>query len=301
MSTIDKFPEITDEIVRRYKANYCIPEGAPITKSMVQHHVEIEHQLKQALVSSAPAERADVWIESYDQLYQELPWLAEQASVNSDDSAINYGHFLKLIEPGSTVIEVGSGVGTLARFLTENGRACVATEITAERGIREDGIVTWHTTDGVHLDDFEPPDSYDFVVSTQVIEHLHPDDIERHFRGAYAVLKNRGSYILETPHAFFGPADLSRVLSLDRPEFMHLKEYTHRELAAAARNAGFTDVAAIYIPPAAVRRRFPFVIRSRWLYRYLTAMESLLKNVRVPPLVLRALFFHGNAFLAVKK
>jgi SAM-dependent methyltransferase len=199
------------------------------------------------------------------------------------------------------VIEIGSGVGLLATYLTENERPCIATEITGERGIREGGRVAWHSTDGVHLEQFESQGPYDVILSTQVLEHLHPDDIERHFEGALALLRPGGIYILETPHAFLGPADLSRVFSLDQPRFMHLKEYTHRELGTAALRAGFRKLSAVYLPPTAVRRRLPILLRGSWLYTHLSRLEKLHQNIRLPRVILRALLFHGNAFMIVTR
>jgi 2-polyprenyl-3-methyl-5-hydroxy-6-metoxy-1,4-benzoquinol methylase len=291
------FPEITDDTVRRYRDNYYLPHELPVTRLMVQQHMELEYGLKEVLLNSAPDARAAVWAECYDKLYRDLPWLADAAPVDSSSMGSHFGHFLKLIPRGSRVIEIGSGVGLLAKYLTKNERPCVATEITGERGIREDGMVVWHSTDGVHLDEFESQSAYDVVLSTQVVEHLHPDDIERHFEGALALLRPGGIYILETPHAFLGPADLSRVFSLDQPRFMHLKEYTHRELGTVALRAGFRKLSAVYLPPTKVRRRFPILLRGRWLYTYLSLLEKLQQHIRLPRMVLRALLFHGNAFM----
>jgi 2-polyprenyl-3-methyl-5-hydroxy-6-metoxy-1,4-benzoquinol methylase len=295
------FPDITDDVVRRYRDNYSIRPEVPVTKLMVQQHMELEYMLKEKLLNSQPGERAEIWVESYDQLYRDLPWLAETSSVATRSIDVQFSQFLGLIPLGSQVIEIGSGVGLLAEYLTEHGRPCVATDITAERGDRDDAKMTWHLTDGIHLDAFEPKSSYDVVLSTQVIEHFHPDDVQRHFEGALDILRHGGSYILTTPHVFLGPADLSRVFSLDRARFMHLKEYTHRELGTIAHRAGFGTIAAVYIPPAAIRKRLPIVLRSRLLYAYLSILERLLKGVNVPNMVLRALLFHGDVFLIATK
>lgn len=134
-----------------------------------------------------------------------------------------------------------------------------------------------------------------------MIEHFHPDDVPAHFAAAAAILRPGGSYVFTTPHAFLGPADLSRVLLLRRPHFMHLKEYTHRELGAIARRAGFRKVSAVYVPPMAVRRKIPFMFSSPLFYHYLSAMERLLDRVRLPRLLLRALLFHNDVFLVVTK
>lgn len=295
------FPEITDAVVARYRDNYSIPSEVTVTKSMVKQHVELEHSLKSRLINSLPEERTDLWIESYGQLYRDLPWLAETSSMATRSLDTQFSQFLSLIPAGADVIEIGSGIGVLAQYLTEHGRTCIATDITPERGDRDSASISWHLTDGINLDKYEPPSRYDFVLSTQVVEHFHPDDVQRHFEGAYKVLKEGGSYILTTPHVFLGPADLSRVFSFNKAHFMHLKEYTHRELGSIARRAGFARLYAVYIPPAGVRKFIPIVVKSRLLYSYLSSLERLLRNRRTPKLLLRALLFHGDVFMVATK
>ncbi len=296
-----QFPTITRETVARYRQNYSIPTSTTVTEEMVQQHVELEHHLTQRLMNSRPDNRAAVWEESYDRLYRDLPWLAQSSSVDSSSADLQFSHFLKLVPPGSSVIEIGSGAGSLARYLTQNGRPCVATEITELRGgTRDSDSLEWHTTDGVHLDVYEKGRKYDVVLSTQVIEHLHPDDVQRHFEGALALTTQGGCYVFNTPHVFFGPADLSRVFSYDRARFMHLKEYTHRELGILARKAGFQSLEAVYVPPVPIRARFPFMLRGSWLFSYLALMERLIGGAKIPLPILRVLFFHCDVFLVAR-
>jgi 2-polyprenyl-3-methyl-5-hydroxy-6-metoxy-1,4-benzoquinol methylase len=297
-----QFPTITDETIARYRQNYGLPSSVTVTEQMVRQHVELEHHLTERLLNSRPDNRTAVWVQSYDQLYHDLPWLAETSAPGDTSDDLEFSHFLKLIPTGSSVIEIGSGAGSLSRYLTERARPCVATDITEERGgTRKTDSVEWHATDGVHLDDYEDGREYDVVLSTQVIEHLHPDDVERHFRGAFELLKPDGSYVFNTPHVFLGPADLSRVFAYDRARFMHLKEYTHAELGTLARRAGFGRLCAVYVPPIPIRARFPFMLRGRWLYRYLTVMERLIGGARIPRPILRLLFFHCDVFLIAVK
>jgi hypothetical protein len=121
------FPEITDETVRRYRENYSIFPEVLVTNQMVKQHVDLEYRRKEALLNSAPEDRSRIWTESYDTLYQDLPWLAETSSIENRSADVQFDHFLKLIPLGSQVIEIGSGAGLLAKYLTENGRPCVAT------------------------------------------------------------------------------------------------------------------------------------------------------------------------------
>lgn len=147
------------------------------------------------------------------------------------------------------IYEIGSGKAELVSYLAELGHTCKATEITHERGQkhgRDLPTLTWGVSDGVHLDRFEDRGSYDLVISNQVVEHLHPDDLIQHFKAVHSIFAEGGRYILSTPHAWYGPWDISKVFKCRRATGMHLKEYTYRELRAGLQAAGFARILAIW-------------------------------------------------------
>ncbi len=130
-------------------------------------------------------------------------------------------------------------------YLASIGHECRATEITRERGakhVTQHKNLAWSVSDGIHLDRFEPAGFYDVVVSDQVIEHLHPDDVVDHFEGVKNILKNGGRYIFAMPHKFFGPWDVSRVFRKSKPSGMHLREYTIYETVNMLRVAGYSQI-----------------------------------------------------------
>jgi SAM-dependent methyltransferase len=143
----------------------------------------------------------------------------------------------------------------MIEYLASLGYYCKGTEITRNRGAillkSRRPTLEWGVSDGIRLDMFEKPESYDIVLSKDVIEHLHPDDIQDHFRGVYSILKPRGRYVFSTSHKSAGPSDISKVFKYDRPMVMHLREYTYRELADIIRESGFsTQYAPVRIPGA---------------------------------------------------
>ncbi len=266
------------ELIARYRANYGLPPDSELTEAMVLEHWRLERLLTDELLASTPETRAAVFERCYSELYRSVPWLREGSGDAGTDRLAEQAAWPLLIgPPPRDVYEVGSGDGSLARYLATVGYNCRATEITSERGDRtpERGL-TWSVTDGVKLDSFEAPGSFDAVISNQVIEHLHPDDLPVHLRSARALLRPGGRIAFATPHAYTGPHDISRVFALDAPRGMHLHEYTYRELAAALRQAGFTDIRSLLRLPASVRARFgnrPSPIVSRAYLSYLTALE----------------------------
>lgn len=244
------------ELVARYKANYSIPTEAPVTEQMILAHWELEKQLTHDLLTSSPQNRWETFDQSYTRLYSDLDWLNRFSGESRTDASERTAHekWVKAIgaPPPLTVYEIGSGKAGLITSLARQGFDCKATEVTRERGEKHsDGStpnLSWSVSDGVHLERFERADSFDVVISDQVIEHLHPDDVGAHLSGAYQILKPGGRYVFSTPHRFSGPHDVSRVFKCDTPIGMHLKEYTYRELVPAVRKAGYKRTYFAFFP-----------------------------------------------------
>ena len=49
------------QLIKRYKNNYHIPDGAPVTEDMIMHHWILEKRLTQELKKSTPENRWDVF------------------------------------------------------------------------------------------------------------------------------------------------------------------------------------------------------------------------------------------------
>ncbi len=242
------------ELIARYKANYSIPAEAPVTEQMILAHWELEKQLTHELLSSTPQNRWETFERCYTRLYSDLEWLNRIVG-ESRPAAAGHKHdkWCNAIgAPPLALYEIGSGKGELITYLAQQGFRCKATEVTRERGEKHLKAsvpnLLWGVSDGVHLERFESAASYDLVISDQVLEHFHPDDIAAHLRGVHQILKPGGRYIFSTPHRFSGPHDVSRVFKCDKPCGMHLKEYTYREFVAALRQAGFKRAYYAFIP-----------------------------------------------------
>lgn len=250
MFTIPKLPidrsnlwnnKTADQLVGAYKENYQLSD---ISFQQLEKHAALEGELTDKLLISEPETRSEVFSSAYSRLYRELTWLVGTGTHSGGK------RWARIMRPGASIFEVGSGKGYLIDYLASQGFRCVATELSTER-IERDVLeaVPRHSTDGVHLSRFEPEGNYDYVISDQVVEHLHPDDILEHFREARKLLKEGGCYIVRTPHACAGPYDLSRVFNEDRPVFMHLHEFTHLEMEALTRECGYRSIKAVFHIP----------------------------------------------------
>lgn len=269
------------EILQRYRKLYGV--GDEVSLEHVKSHELLERALTESLLRTTPENRWEMFSNAYTELYQGLPWLNKPIDLSPRAQA-NIARWGYLIREQSRIFEIGSGQAALIKYLASQGHQCVATEITSERGAKHapeaDGL-EWHHTDGVNLANFEPTDRYDVVISTQVIEHLHPDDILTHLTNARAILAPGGRYLFDTPYAYAGPYDLSYVFGFDESRYMHLKEYRFSELGNLLRLAGFRNVKAVFNP------RLPgksgLVMESRAYYHYCRILERVISAPGISP------------------
>lgn len=238
-----------EQLLIRYCNNYNL-DYACIDINKIYKHWNLEKQLVKTLLHSKPENRKEIFSYAYNKLYEELPWLVSTGSSQSPNISEEYlsKRWLLLFNDlnKKNIYEIGSGNGELIKLLAKKGAYCVATEISENRQNKESfANIEWHSSDGVNLIEYELLSQYDYVISDQLIEHLHPDDLISHFKNVYAILNSTGSYIFYTPNFFNGPGDVSLIFDCLVAEGMHLKEYKYFELVKILRNAGFRTIVTI--------------------------------------------------------
>lgn len=264
------------ELVIRYQHNYNLQPGE-VTFDMVMKHWNLEKKLTKELLASSVSNRNAVFINAYNTLYTELPWLLKSGSdVREELSLAIYSQrWLSLLGEvsGKLVYEIGSGNGNLIRLLASLDAQCIGTEITEGRpNNKKSPNLSWHVTDGVNLSMYEPEEHFDLVISDQVIEHLHPDDTQTHFDQAYRILKPSGKYVFYTPHYYIGPGDVSRIFNCAEAEGMHLKEYKYKEIFRYLKKAGFKKIS---IPKKRRNKDQPELLKLTQLFIILEQSLSL--------------------------
>lgn len=131
---------------------------------------------------------------------------------------------------------------------------CVGIDISREVLIRQPDDppnLELYIMDAVELN--FPANSFDIALSSQLIEHLHPDDVKHHFINVHRVLKESGVYGFSTPSRLNGPHDVSQSFD-DVPTGFHLKEWTYRELMNQLKIAGFRKIRTMILPWRLVKR-----------------------------------------------
>ena len=303
------------ELIDRYKKNYNIPVDANITEEMILAHWELKKRLTKELLACNPENRWEVFERCYSTLYGELWWLNKFIGAGSTlPPSQRYKNLVELIgQPPKKIYEIGSGKGEMMTYLASCGFECRATEITRERGknvYQSISNLSWGISNGVHLERFEAPNSYDVVVSDQVIEHLHPDDLYEHFKGVLSILSTGGRYFFATPHRHMGPSDISKIFKCDKPMGMHLKEYTYRELKEMLERAGFKDISAVLRVPTKITQLFGIYAKpeaSHAYLAYLCVVEKLISLLpsqrfkRTAARLLMLILFSSTIFIVAQK
>lgn len=164
----------------------------------------------------------------------------------------------RLIGSGSDVLEFGCGDGALAFLLAVNGNRVTATDVSdvalaacnKELANRKCLSVQFKHGEATSVDC--PDSTFDFVVSQDLIEHLHEELMTAHLNEVKRVLKPGGSYIFWTPTRLYGETSMG----------MHLKEYDLRGAIGAVARSGLK----------------PIWVDARWFKLGLPARMPLLLN-----------------------
>jgi SAM-dependent methyltransferase len=217
------------------------------TAEQLRNHYEVEKAIALRLRDATREERKAIYASMYDELLAKVPDHPRLGAAASAEALEGHNRSkLKLVEQhlGSSIVfvEFAPGDCTFAHLVCRHAKVVHGVDISDQsaRGAAASGApsnFTPHTYDGYELD---LPDGFaDVVFSDQLIEHLHPEDAGLHFDLAARILRPGGVYILRTPHAFYGPSDISGYFS-DTPEGFHLKEWTYTELNGALARAGYS-------------------------------------------------------------
>jgi len=114
------------------------------------------------------------------------------------------------------------------------------------------------------------PQSFDKVMSIDVLEHLHPDDHLAHLSDAFELLRPGGCYIAIAPNRFTGPHDVTRIIYPDATEPMgfHLNEFSYGDIVRDMKNIGFHNIRSpLPIWPLTPTISNKLLIPSKWFIR----------------------------------
>src|SRR5262245_4894155 len=189
------------------------------TLSQVWNHYQIEKAIADRLKKASRAERGTIYRSMYDELFQKVP---DHPRLTRKDDAIRTAYTnqskLRLVQnflnPSVRVAEFAPGDCHFLRSIANRVKFIYGIDISDQHGDGDTGdgdtATNWRLIIYDGFDTNEITDgSLDLVVSDQLIEHLHVQDTPGHFVLVARLLKNGGTYVFRTPHAFTGPHDVS--------------------------------------------------------------------------------------------
>ena len=219
-------------------------ENDPRSPERIRHHYEVEKELAARLLRSTREERTHLFRTLYDELFTRVPdhpRLVRRQTPEETQRGITARMALLRgqLDGVKTFLEFAPGDCRLAFEVCRHVEKAIGVDISDQTGQLTDRPANFELVvyDGYKLN--VPDESVDLVFSYQMLEHLHPDDVELHFQLVRRILKPGGAYIFSTPHRFSGPSDISGSFS-ETPQGFHFKEWTYGEMDRALEKAGFS-------------------------------------------------------------
>jgi SAM-dependent methyltransferase len=221
----------------------------------------MEKAIAKRLKQTSREERKVIYRTMYDTLFAQVPDHPRlKCQENSNKIAQENTRKLKLIKefinPETVFVEFAPGDCRFSVSICDRVKFVYGVDISNQRGqfvpLPENFKLIIY--DGYCLGMQE--NFADVVFSDQLIEHLHPDDTELHFRLVRKILKPQGVYIFRTPHRFSGPHDVSRYFS-DEAEGFHLKEWTYGEIEKVLSDLKYSSWSG-YWDAKGIRIKMPF-------------------------------------------
>lgn len=217
----------------------------PRSLEQLRRHFEVERELAQRLLHSNRAERTQLFGRLYQELFERVPDHPRLVRRETEEStrravASRMALLKDKLAGVSTFLEFAPGDCRLAFEVCKHVKKVYAVDISDQSGSGAAPPANFELIvyDGYALN--VPDNSIDMVFSYQFLEHLHPDDVELHFRLIHRILRPGGMYIFSTPHRFSGPHDVSVFFS-DTPQGFHFQEWTHFEIRDLVRKLGYSS------------------------------------------------------------
>jgi SAM-dependent methyltransferase len=220
-------------------------ENTIANKELLEHY-EIETELAAKLRNASSKDRECLYSSLYDELYRRLPDQAQLTrKASSEEQSIVTNFQLKLmkhlINKKTLFLEIGPGDCSFSFAVSKLVKQVYAVDvskiITSNNNVPDNFKLILSNGTNIPV----PANSVNFAYSTQLIEHLHPDDAINQLKNTFKALSSGGKYLCITPNRINGPHDISRDFDTIATGF-HLKEYTVKELSSLFKLVGFRKV-----------------------------------------------------------
>jgi ubiquinone/menaquinone biosynthesis C-methylase UbiE len=204
-----------------------------INKNLIAEQKKLEHSLKEELLKNSSE---DNFQKVYDEIHKFFIEKENVESLYSEDLKWIDNLFIKLCGRGKKILDIGSGNGKLAFAMAEKKNEVigldiskVAISIAQERQMKLNRELPVSFIHGDARKLIFDDNTFDVIVSQDLVEHITEDDFKIHLKEVNRVLKPGGSYLFWTPSALKGGSSHG----------LHIKEYTFNELDTIIKETRF--------------------------------------------------------------
>jgi len=267
-----------------------------------EEEIQLENDLADELLNCDAKLREEKYIEVYEKAYSCLTKeKQEQLSGGYLKSAEQLSDLIKkIVGTGKVILDIGCGFGHLSYLMAKGGNSVKGIDINRihiqeamQRYANVKNLV-FKETKGVKL--IFPNNSFDFVLSTSVFEHLHPDDVDTHLSEVYRVLKIGGKYIFTaiTPYVRGDIAVYSKDPQQRQKHGFHINEKTWCQLQDILTKHHFMGKTDIL--PGRISIKMP-----HYLFLVPLSFKAFLeRKLKINDITLR-LFKLGGVFIVAQK
>jgi 2-polyprenyl-3-methyl-5-hydroxy-6-metoxy-1,4-benzoquinol methylase len=203
--------------------------------------------LAEASIDVRRALNAEVYTKAFE-IY------AFEFKIDLDAKSSPKDELVRLLQPeleGRSILDVGCGGGAFLLSCARNlkHRDLLGLDVFAKDLDVPERMLSFKRSDVVR---FRVDTPFDVAVTDNVYEHIAPQDIDEHLQSVRAALKPGGKVVILTPHRYFGPWDVTRIVDNSNSGWLpargtHINEVTYGELAAKLTANGFGDLQTV--PP----------------------------------------------------
>lgn len=240
---------------------------------------ELEKKWRESILAADPRDRGQVFEDAYKEVTAFMDQNFEYHE-NLHEKAQKQFQFCELLAEGKGKIkflDIGCSSGKMVGIASDKGWDAYGIDVDPQAialAKKENPSISSHFFSG-EIQNLEES-GFDLAFNSDLIEHLHPDDVAVFFRNIHQRLSYGGMVFTSTPYRLAGPKDISKLFlpKGQKAEGLHLKEYLLKELVSIYREAGFNRVETFFFHP--MSSRSISVGLNAWNTSFKIFLESLL-------------------------